>query len=450
MSKLRDLFSNKWLRFSVVTIVYVLLFLVWARMWGMIIGVLVIYDLYISKFYYRLFWRRHLELKKKRMAYKSIMGWVEAIVFAVVVASLIRIYFVEMYVIPSPSMEKTLLVGDYIGVSKISYGPKLPNTPLAIPLVHNINPLSPTSKSYVEWIKRSYRRLPGLDTLKHNDVVVFNYPEGDTVLVASPQDNYYSLVDAYGVEAVRQASDIMVHPVDKRDNYIKRAIGLPGDVLEIINGEVFINNEPQVEDISGRQLRYAVRHEAESLSSYALSKLGINTDNIRSQKPHVTEILLTGDEVKALENSKGIIEVLRLLTPKTAGSLRANTELFPRSKDYSWTDDDFGPLWIPRKGSSIDLTLENLPLYKRIIDVYEDNELEVRDGAIFINGARAYSYTFKMNYFFMMGDNRYNSLDSRYFGFVPEDHIVGKASFIWFSKGASDGVRFNRIFNRIK
>lgn len=445
MNKVREFISNKWFRFASVAVVYTLIFVLWSHIWWMLIGLVIIYDIYISKIYYRLFWRRHLEKKESSTLYRGVMGWVEAIVFAVVVASLIRIYFVEMYVIPSPSMEKTLLVGDYLGVSKVAYGPKLPNTPLSIPFVHNINPLDPTKKSYVEWIKRPYHRLFGCDTVKHHDVVVFNYPEGDTVVVKSPQDNYYILKHQYGKNAIMQQSELMYHPVDKRDNYIKRAIGLPGNTLEIRNGSVFIDGVESTHPIDGKQLVYAIRHQSERMSNYMLENAELTEGDILNREPYITIARLTQANVDLLRNNSDVIEVIQ----QVKGEVVDSDVIFPRDIErYRWTEDSFGPLWIPRKGETIKLTTENLPLYRRVIDIYEENDLTVKGEDIFINGKKSDSYTFKMNYFFMMGDNRSNSLDSRYFGFVPEDHIVGKASFIWFSKG--DKIRFSRMFKRIK
>lgn len=444
MEKIRELFGNRWVRFGVVAFVYLLIFVIWSRNLLLLIGIPVIYDIYISKNYYKWFWAKHLEKKNTNKNYKSIMGWVEALVFAVVVASVIRTYLVEMYVIPSPSMEKTLLVGDYIGVSKVAYGPKMPNTPISIPLVHNLNPLNSKQKSYVEWIKRPYKRLAGCDTIQHNDVVVFNYPEGDTVMVVAPQDNYYLYENIYGKERLLENTDLMVHPVDKRDNYIKRCVGLPGDNISAVNGEVYINGKKSEFQIEGRQMRYALRHKSQSLSDYALEKMGIGYDEIRGRQANITEVLLTNERVIQVKKNADIIEVIPLIEPADNGE-----DLFVRDSKFKWSEDNFGPIWIPRKGATLKLTEENLPIYIRAIRVYEDNTVEEKNGEIFINGVKSDNYTFKMDYFFMMGDNRSNSFDSRFFGFVPEDHIVGKASFIWFSKGA-DGIRFNRMFRKIK
>ncbi len=447
MDKIREILSNRWFKFGAVAAIYTLIFIIWSGSWLMLLGLPIIYDVYISKWYYRLFWGKYVELKATKPYVKSIGGWVEAIIFAVVVASVIRTYFVEMYVIPSPSMEKTLLVGDYLGVSKVAYGPKMANTPIAIPLVHNVNPINKKKRSYVEWIKRPYHRLCGLDTIKHNDVVVFNYPEGDTVLVASPQENYYWLVKQHGREAVLSFSDIMVHPVDKRDNYIKRAVGLPGNTLEVRNGDVYIDGVKSTFVIEGKQTPYAIRHTEKSMTAKKMASLGIEEGDILAIKPHITELLVTAEQLEKIKSSNGIIEAISLIKPEGF----ADEAIFPRDSDkFGWSEDNFGPLWIPRKGSTLKLTEDNLPLYKRAITAYEGNTLEVKAGDIFINGVKSDSYTFKMNYFFMMGDNRANSYDSRFFGFVPEDHIVGRASFIWFSKAPGGSIRFNRIFSGIK
>lgn len=446
MNKLREIFSNRWFKFGSVALVYTLIFVIWSQIWWSIIGLIVIFDIYISKYYHKLFWNKHTNFKESNSSYRFVMGWVEAIVFAVVVASFIRIYFVEMYVIPSPSMEKTLLVGDYLGVSKVSYGPKMPNTPLSIPFVHNISPLDKSKKSYLEWIKRPYRRLMGCDTVKHNDVVVFNYPEGDTVIIDYPQDNYYMLKNSYGRDAILAQNKLMVHPVDKRDNYIKRAVGLPGDNFQVINGEIFINSKASDFIVSEQQQIYYIRHQSDRLSEYALEKMNISQDDIIENNQNMLVATLTKEGVKRLEGSKGVIEVMQ----KVDDGRVVDSGIFPRDSRYKWSVDNFGPLWIPRREATIELTLENLPLYARAISVYEGNDLEVKNGDIYINGIKTNSYTFNMNYFFMMGDNRNNSLDSRYFGFVPEDHVVGRASFIWFSKEPGGSIRWSRLFTKIR
>ena len=410
LSKLKTIWGNRWVKFGVVSVIYLLWFVVWTGNLWLLLGLVVIYDIYISKTMYRLFWRKHKERKRTNKTYRKTSEWVEAILFATVVATLIRIFVFEMYVIPTPSMEKSMLVGDYLCVSKTAYGPRIPNTPISMPLVHNTMPFSQTQKSFVEWIKWPYHRLKGFGNVKRNDPVVFNFPEGDTVSLAYPSDSYYNALRQYqrryGDRRGRQMlmdEGIVVRPVDKRENYVKRAVGLPGDTIFIEHSEMWINGQPQA-DIPGKQYNYTV-----------------------------------------VTNGTAVI--------KREGE-GADPDIFPQSENYPWNVDNFGPLWIPSKGSTVDLTVENLPLYRRIIETYEGNKLEIKDGRIYINGTPADKYTFAMDYYFMMGDNRHNSLDSRYWGFVPEDHIVGKPSFVWMSldkdKSFPANIRWNRIFSKVK
>lgn len=444
-NKIKEFFSNKWVKFSIVTILYVLIFVVWTRAYWSIIGVLVIYDIYISKYYYKWFWGKHVERKKRSRTYKSIFSWVEAIVFAVIVALLVRTYFIEMYTIPSASMEKSLLIGDYLGVSKVSYGPKMPNTPVSIPFVHNVNPFNKNKKSYVDWVQWPYKRLKGLDTIKHHDVVVFNYPEGDTVAVVSPQENYYSLVRAYGKKRIEEVSEIIYHPVDKRDNYIKRAIGLPGDTITIVDSEVFINGKAET-PVENMQHLYYIRHRDPVLSKKWQEKIGLNPNDVEMSQNYMTIAHMTDKEAEKARLDQAVFDVTRQIS--AAGD--SNINVFPHDiKNYPWNEDNFGPLAIPRKGVTVPLTIDNISLYERVIKNYEGNDLEIKEDKIFINGEESDSYTFRMNYYFMMGDNRHNSLDSRFWGFVPEDHVVGKASIIFFSRG-QDGIRWNRLFKTIK
>ena len=448
MGKIKAIWQNKWVKFSVVSFLYLLWFVVWSQIWWSIIGLVVIYDLYISKYYQRLFWNKHLEHKQKSKTYKSIAGWVEAIVFAVVVAMLIRTYFVEMYVIPTSSMEKTLLIGDYLGVSKVSYGPKLPNTPLSFPFVHNVNPLNPKQKSYLDWIELPYKRLKGTGKIRRFDVVVFNYPEGDTVALAAPQNNYYQLIRQYGRENILKQSEIIFHPVDKRDNYIKRLIGMPGDTIQVKRGTLYVNGieEPEREK---RQYLYSVTTNGTTIPVNTIKELEIAPEDISYYPNYNTyQVYLTDENREKIKKLPNVTSVERVIFNEP------DIDIFPHdTANYAWSVDNFGPLWIPRKGATVTLTQETLPLYERIIRNYEGNELEIRGNDIYINGVKATEYTFNMDYFFMMGDNRHNSLDSRFWGFVPEDHIVGKASFVWFSvdkhKKFPANIRFGRMFRGI-
>jgi len=347
-------------------------------------------------------------------------------------------------------MEKSLLVGDYLFVSKVSYGPQMPNTPLSFPLVHNTLPLSQTKKSYVEWIKRPYHRLKGTGEIKRHDVVVFNFPAGDTVALADPQSTYYDLTRNYGRNNVWRSSEVVYRPVDKRENYVKRCIGLPGDMLQIINSEVHINGKID-DNIEKKEFLYYVQTNGTPLNTETLKDMGIaGYDVFNSFDPQnpVYYITLTKDNAEKIKGFRNVTNVAQYeFSQPHAG-------IFPNSAGYEWSEDNFGPLWIPAKGTTVNLTLENLPLYERIISVYENNELQVKDSVIYINNAPAVNYTFEMDYYFMMGDNRHNSADSRFWGFVPEDHIVGKATFVWFSmdkeKRFPANIRWNKMFRTVK
>ena len=450
MSKLKKIWSNRWVKFGVVSLLYTLWFVVWTGNPWLLPGIAVIYDIYISKYMYRLFWRKHKERKQTNRTYRKVSEWVEAIVFATVVATLIRIYVFAMFVIPTPSMEKSLLVGDYLLVSKLAYGPVMPNTPLSFPLVHNTLPLSQTKKSFVEWIKWPYHRLKGLRRIKRNDVVVFNFPAGDTVLLENQAVTYYDVLRGYeesfgkeeGRKRLAEKYTIVSRPVDKRENYIKRCVAIAGDSLEVRDGQVWVNGSPQ-EPFPGIQYQYVVQVTS-PLTQYALDNLGITEYTGNGSMYYMFLTDEAAEKVRALGN---VLSVRRYIyTP--------NTDVFPQWAEPRWSQDNYGPIWIPQKGATVQLTAENLPLYRRIIETYEGHELEERDGRIYIDGAEAGSYTFGMDYYWMMGDNRHNSADSRFWGFVPEDHIVGKASFVWLSLDANksfpSNIRWERLFKKVR
>jgi signal peptidase I len=361
-------------------------------------------------------------------------------------------FFIEAYTIPTSSMEKSMMVGDYLFVSKTAYGPKMPNTPLSFPFVHHTMPLSTTIKSFSTLIHHPYRRISGFGKVKNDDVVVFNFPEGDTVAVNMQESSYYQLVRSYGWAKVngdkRDFGDIIYRPVDKRENYIKRCIAIAGDTMKIINGQVYVNGKPQKE-IPGIQYKYLVNISGTTINNETLEKLDIARSEIEGTGSRYLMSLTTG-QAKKLEDLKFVQSKEQVTTPFD----NPDPALFPCDLKFSWTLVNFGPIWIPKKGVMINLTVANLPLYKRIIDVYEENDLKVKDNTIYINGSPATTYTFKMDYFWMMGDNRYNSADSRYWGFVPEDHIVGKASFVWLSldknKSFLAKIRWNRFFMGVR
>ncbi len=452
---MRKIFGNKWFKFGLVTVLYVLIFVVWMRNPWMLFGIPVIFDIYITKFFSRYVLEYHRRMRAKNSAYKVVTEWVEAIVFAVVVASIIHIFVFQMYVIPTPSMEKSLLVGDYLYVSKLTYGPKMPNTPLSMPLVHNTMPFSKTgAKSYSEAISRPYKRLAGLKPIRRDDVVVFNFPAGDTVLLENTAVTYYDEARYNGRAALDRQYTIVSRPVDKRDNYVKRCVGLPGDTIHIRASQLYVNGLAQKE-IPGLQQNYYISTTA-PISDIALERMGI-TPNGKRKDPNDNNKYYyngnTGDYVLPLTAAN--LEKVRVMSNViSVERIERDSEAFPYNGN-GWTGNDFGPLWIPARGATVALTLENLPLYERIIDAYEENDLEVRGGVIYINGAPANEYTFRMDYYWMMGDNRQNSADSRYWGFVPEDHIVGKASFVWLSldkdKGLFEGkIRWSKMFRKIR
>ena len=343
--------------------------------------------------------------------------WFDAIIFAVIAATVIRMFFIEAFTIPTPSMEKSLLVGDFLFVSKMSYGARIPNTPLSFPFAHHTLPFS-NAQSYLEWIHLPYHRLPGFGEIKNNDVVVFNYPIED------------------------------FRPVDKRENYIKRCVGIPGDEIQVINKILHVNGTP-AELPSAMQYSYHVRTEGSPLNRKKLEELDITEGGLISNQGDY-RLSLTGSSKNELEGYDNVIAIEPIAEPKDAQA----SYIFPSASNYNFNKDYFGPISIPKKGVTITLTVDNLPIYERIITIYEGNQLLVDGDKILINEQVATDYTFQMDYYFMMGDNRDNSADSRFWGFVPEDHIVGKAVFIWFSLDKAQSwlskIRWSRLFSTIE
>jgi signal peptidase I len=379
--------------------------------------------------------------------------WIDAAVFAVVAATIIRTFVFEAYTIPTESMEKTLLVNDFLFVNKMSYGARIPQTPLSFPFVHNIMPFTTTTPSYTTIVQLPYKRLPGFGIVNRNDVVVFNFPAGDTIInlpdFGSKNPYYDVLRTQFNGDRDKLIAEypIHVHPMDKTDNYIKRCVGVPGDNLQVKDGRVLINSAPnQIPPAS--QTEYIVETNGQPFSEEFLTKeLHINTEDTKGQmypyegKPNAWVMNMTPSEaelVKKQPNFKSI-EFAYNNMPGTT---------FPYDGIHQWTADNFGPVFIPKRGSVLTLSPENIEIYRRVITTYEGNTLEERGGKYFINGKETDTYTCKLNYYWMMGDNRHRSQDSRYWGFVPETHIVGKASLIWFSW--ENGPRWNRLFKTIK
>ena len=379
--------------------------------------------------------------------------WVDAGVFAVVAATIIRTFVFEAYVIPTGSMEKTLLINDFLFVSKMSYGARIPITPLSFPFVHNTLPFTKFTPSYIREVQLPYKRIPGYTEVKRNDVVVFNFPAGDTII---NEENYLSAVPYYDVlrmtyggnrEKLFAEHEILVHPYDKTDNYIKRCTGMPGDIIQVKNSYLFVNGQPAYV-APGSQTEYLVKTNGSTFSEdFLKNELNIDIDDTKDQlKPTGkggTYILnMTAGEVEKVKKQANVVAVERYID-----STRGYT--FPYDDDkFPWSTDNFGPLQIPKKGDVIVLNEKTIPVYRRLISVYEGNKLEEIKGKYIINGKESETYTIKQNYYWMMGDNRHRSQDSRFWGFVPETHIVGKASLIWFSW--ENGPRWKRLFNNIK
>jgi signal peptidase I len=345
--------------------------------------------------------------------------WIDAIIFAVIAATLIRTFFIEAYTIPTGSMEQSLLIGDFLFVSKLSYGPRIPNTPLSFPFAHHTMPLI-GGKSYLEWIKIGYHRLWGFGKIKNNDVVVFNWP-----------------------------AENEGRPVDKKENYIKRCIGIAGDTIAIVDRKVLINGNP-VEEPEKSLFEYYVRTDGSGFNKAALEKHEIIYGGASTTSGADYQFKLTKQGVAKMSSMYNVKLVEPLFNPK--GTYMHG--IFPGNQNFPWNPENFGPLYIPKKGATINLTVENLPLYRKAIEEYEHNKLEVKDTIIYLNGKPTDSYTFKMDYYFMMGDNRYDSADSRFWGFVPEDHVVGKAVFIWMSWNSNGSffskIRWSRLCNLIR
>lgn len=463
--------KKQWAKCITVLLLY-LLFLLWVKSWLGLIVVPFIFDVYITKKIKWQWWR------DSESPVRFIMSWVDALVFALVAVYFINLFFFQNYVIPSSSLEKSLLTGDYLFVSKVSYGPRIPETPLTMPLTQHTLPVF-GCKSYIEWPKWKYRRVKGLGKIKLNDIVVFNYPAGDTLVSAeqwqaqdycqmcysfgSQLSEYHPNLDSLSLEQQRSYfnyvynvgrnyiienrqtyGSIITRPVDRRENYVKRCVGLPGMTLQIKNRIVYLNGKANKEP-DNVQYTYYVKLR-QQIPDELMKDLGISIEDLSSLNESGF-MPLTKRAVQVLSKRKDIVQSIKLNTDATTG------EIYPLDANTGWTRDNYGPVWIPQKGKSIHLTLKNLPVYERCIKVYEGNDLSVKNGKILINGKPSDSYTFKMDYYWMMGDNRHNSADSRYWGFVPEDHIVGKPIFIWWSSDPDrhgfSGVRWHRLFNLV-
>jgi signal peptidase I len=393
------------------------------------------------------FWQKKNDTAPKKKKTKS-KEWFDAIIFAVIAATVIRVFFIEAYTIPTGSMEKSLLIGDFLFVSKVNYGARIPMTPVAFPFAHHTMPITGT-KAYWDGIQWKYRRLPGMQDIKRNDVVVFNFPDGDTVALEAQDRDYYEMVRSVGREAIQSQYTIVSRPVDKRENYIKRCIGISGDILSMSNGLVSVNGKAEPMKRTG-QIDYTVKFKSSDVNFQLFEDMGFVIErDIMAISQDSYNFIGTPDQMEQVRK----LNFVAAVTTRTAVPGAAEPSIFPQDPHRNWNADNWGPIQIPKKGWTVKLDSVSMPLYKRAIEVYEGNKLEKSGNGWLINGLKTDSYTFKMNYFWMMGDNRHNSLDSRYWGFVPEDHVVGKALFIWMSYDTNGSffnkIRWSRLFRGI-
>ena len=477
----------QWAKFGVVTVLY-LLFLLWVKSWWGLFVLPFIYDAYISK---KINWQWWKDSESPLVRF--VMSWVDAIVFALVAVYFINLFFFQNYVIPSSSLEKSLLTGDYLFVSKVSYGPRIPQTPLTMPLTQHTLPIF-ECKSYIRWPQWDYRRVKGMGNVKLNDIVVFNYPAGDTICTTQQfQTYYYEFAYGYGyglyaqrhpdakpLDSLSKADQLArfeeiyalgsefikanpnfspygngltlgqvdYRPTDRRENYVKRCVGLPGQTLQIKDHIVYLDGKPnkEPEEVQYTYFVKLLRHFTdEELLKWKITMEDLTSLNQFGYMP------LTSQAAKELSDRPDIAEYVKYVSD----TLMADDiwKLYPQNGNTHWTRDNYGPVWIPKKGETLKLTLDNYAIYLRPIRDYEGNTMEVKDGKIYINGQMATEYTFKLDYYWMMGDNRHNSADSRYWGFVPEDHVVGKPIFIWWSsdpdRSGFSGIRWSRLFRMV-
>ncbi|MBN1462525.1 MAG: S26 family signal peptidase [Paludibacteraceae bacterium] len=474
---------KQWIKFAVATVFYIA-FAIWLGNLWILLGLPLIFDIYLTKVIPWTWWK-----KIKNAKIRKVFEWVDAIVFALVAVYFINLYLFQNYKIPTGSLEKTLLIGDHLFVSKLAYGPRTPNTPFSFPLVQHTFPIINT-KSYLEKPQWESRRLKGFGKVERNDIVVFNFPAGDTVVTARQAEDYESVCYDVGMQQLQMKGikpsdlkaqgidarvlclsigrniivqdkatygDILYRPVDRRENYVKRCVGLPGDSLQIINRELYINGKKQVRP-EGVQ-HYCKVIASQQISEEVFENLEISQENYKqsfvgndAQGNYVYILPMTLQKQHQL---KALTYILEVQEQNISDLTQSEQTTYPAGYNTTWTVDNYGPIWIPKARVTIPLTLQNLALYERAIRNYEGNTLEVKNAKIYINGAIATSYTFAMDYYWMMGDNRHNSADSRIWGFVPEDHVVGQPLFVWLSLNSEKGwlsgkIRLNRFFKNAR
>ncbi|MDE6267452.1 MAG: signal peptidase I [Muribaculaceae bacterium] len=454
---------TRWIRFAIVSVIF-FAWVAWLGNWWVALLFILLFDIYITGYIPLTWWKR-----SSSPAVRTVMSWVDAILYALVLVYFVFAFVGQNYQIPSSSLEKTLLTGDYLFVNKMVYGPRVPMTPVHFPLVHNE---IADVKSYLDSPSLPYHRLKGFRNVEAGDIVVFNFPAGDSVLTKVSNPDYYTLVRAYGREAVlsspEQLGELIYRPVDRRENYVKRAVGLPGQRIAIKNGDIYIDGKKQ-ELPRFAQFNNFIVTDGRTISPDTWEQLGVavddwrpvNSDDYRQllnqglisadqqSTPSIYVAPLTSEMIEKASRIPGVTRIERVIPLEGAF-------LFPEKASRNWTVANYGGpegILIPAKGLTVPLNAETWDLYERPIRVYEGNtSAELRpDGNVYIDGKIAPDYTFRMDYYFMMGDNRDNSLDSRFWGFVPEDHIVGTPWRVLasFDKDRSlfDGkIRWDRIF----
>ena len=444
MARLKGVRPKRWIRFGVFTLLFILL-TIWIGSAWTLLAYPLFFDIYLTQYIPWGGWRNI-----KNPIIRTVCEWIDAIVYAIVLVYFIFIFAFQNFQIPTPSLEKSMLVGDFLLVSKVNYGPRLPQTPIHFPLAQHTMPIINT-KSYCDAWQLPYKRLKGLGSIERNDIVVFNFPTGDTVCSNMPNPDYYTLVHYFGREAVHRDKarfgDIIYRPVDRREAYVKRCVGLPGEDFEIRNNVIYINGEA-IESPKRMQLNYFVKTTGNKLSERNFEEWGISVDdrmyvNNSPNAPYLFASLgITPNEVGGYnpvyhfpltEEARAKVEASNLVEQVVVEPGEIGGEVFPMDGIHHWTRADFGPLWIPAKGETLQLTADNYSLYERAIRTYEGNKVEKRGDVIYINDEPATEYTFKMDYYMMLGDNRDNSADSRYWGFVPEDHVIGKPVLVLIS-----------------
>lgn len=478
--------ASSWIKLSVWTLIFVL-FIIWVGNYWWLLLYPIIFDIFITKIIPWTFWKKYKETNKTLF---TIFSWIDAIVFALIAVYFINMYLFQNYQIPTSSLEQTLKVGDFLFVSKCSYGPRIPNTPLSFPLVQNTFPWG--TKSYIDKPQWEYKRLKGFDTIESGDIVVFNFPAGDTVPLKCSNPDYYTLcylhsgyqwmpdsVIPYRIyKAIMQKGrekllgmtstygEVTYRPTDKRDNYVKRCVGLPGETIELRNSVLYVDGK-RYNSAPGEQHNYLVQTDGSSLNLDRLHEMGVSIGEASTIAPQEAEMYLQKIGMTPQNNGQWGQIYSMALTEEVLGKLRNsakvkqivkekviegyNSPIYPLAYTNKWTRDNYGPLWIPSAGSTIELTEDNLIRYERCIVNYEGNTLAYKGGKVYVNGEETDKYTFKYDYYWMMGDNRHNSADSRMWGFVPETHIVGRPVFIWLSldrdsKWFDGKIRWNRLF----